>query len=118
MRQAIPAVLMTLMLGSSSAWAIGSTQCSNAEGSIARVEKEIWGANPVHWLINGEQLEDQSVTVDQTTVKQLSLEISIDDLGEKQVETTVMKISFRNLEGMVTHDFVICKTVAYPHVLD
>ena len=105
---------------SAQASAIGTTLCSNAEGTIKRVEQEIWGANPVHWSIYGEEFSQQDVTIDKDTVKILSTEVTFDSpLGEKRVETSVMKVMFPQEGGSESgSDFVICKSVEYPNAID
>ena len=44
------------MMINGSAFALGEQNCSDARGSLKRVEKEIWGANLVHWELDGEEI--------------------------------------------------------------
>lgn len=102
------------------ALAIGTTLCSNAEGTIKRIEREIWGANPISWSIHGVEVDRQDVVVERHSTKLLHREITFDSpLGEKKIESFVMKISFPvGGESERDSDFVICRTVEYPNAID
>lgn len=106
--------IATILL-SSSAFAEQSLNCSNADGTLKRVEQEVWGTNLVSWLKNGNNLERakeewndaKKVVLDHQESKEREQVISVDEIFASEV-------SLRFLIGgdavsRIT-DFVICKS--------
>lgn len=51
------------------ALALQSTQCSSTDGGIRRVEREVWGANPVYYVVNGQQNLLQDLVLKESNLK-------------------------------------------------
>jgi len=108
-KQIMLAMVGLLMFGSN-AFAFQWMNCSNADGSLKRVETEIWGANPVEWLSNGETVVDAQEEFNDA--KKVVLEkidrtkVSVDEVFATQVTVSA---TAGNAEFRVT-DFVICKS--------
>lgn len=97
--------ILVLAMAGSQAFALHETNCSNADGSIKRVEKEIWGANPVVYTVDGQVVSADKVTMDESTKSVL---VGQDTRGRagggREIYTILMKVE----NGR--EDFVICNS--------
>lgn len=103
-----------LVLASMSAFALHETNCSNSDGSMKRVEKEVWGANPISFYLNGEKIfsKDYDITLDDSTKTTLLTRQIPNGVAETySIEMTFTKLASDPSEGNTTvKDMVICTT--------
>lgn len=90
-----------------SAFALTETNCSNADGTLMRSEKEIWGANLVDWKLNGNLIESDEIQVDEGSKMILESQRVFSGFGgRKQISTFAMKVMLASGKT----DFVICSS--------
>jgi len=99
--------VMAGLLLSTQAFALQDMQCSNADGSIKRVEQEIWGANPVFWDIQGKRHNGYTMTADFTEKNVLFIEDNRPVDGNL-VEVASYKVKLTNGSAVLGEDYVIC----------
>jgi hypothetical protein len=114
-------LLLTLFIAPS-AFALQATNCSNSDGSLTRVENEIWGANPVTYTVNGQQNDDSKVEVSFTKKKVLNV-VRYRDRSGTVIETYAALLKVKGVDGAMigpgpngteialieTQDYVVCK---------
>jgi hypothetical protein len=88
-----------LSFSATSAFALGETNCSNEDGSIQRVEEEIWGANPVYWSIDGTRFRVTSRR--QQDLSPAELRLSVAEVFDES--TRVVLESSTEPAGLRTH---------------
>lgn len=101
---------MTALFLSSGAFAEESLNCSNATGTLRRTEQEVWGANPVSWLRNNEEIDVKQV--EWNDAKKVVLYRNDTRLYTSEVfatEVTVDAVVGGDAVKRLT-DFVICKS--------
>lgn len=115
MKKVILSLALTVLI-SPLAFALEDLQCSNADGSLKRVETEIWGANDVKWLYNGEEVAGAQEDFMESSKVVLSKEESRSPNGkrllskdEKFAQRVTVSAVAGNANFRVT-DFVICKS--------
>lgn len=112
-------LLLTLMI-STNANALGELNCSNADGSVKRVEKEIWGANPVTWTAGGiewsrsqfsEEFDSASKKILSTKeTKNKEVVEESEEIYAVKVKLTTSDLSFKPDPKEVIHnEWVICR---------
>lgn len=102
---------ITAFFLSSSAFAEQSLNCSNAEGTLRRTEQEVWGANPVSWLRNNQEIDVKKVEWNDAK------KVVLDRTGRESLlvneifatEVTVHAIVGGDVVKRLT-DFLICKS--------
>jgi hypothetical protein len=72
-------------LTTSNAHGLSETNCRNEDGSIQRVEEEIWGANPIHWIVAGQMYDDSAGSFEEGTRVLLETRTQPDALGLETV---------------------------------
>ena len=91
---------------SSTAFGLSETHCSNADGSIKRVEQEIWGTNLVEWSMDGQKLAGDEIVMLAETEVSLSVEKSLPNTGmDDSIETFAVKVMLPSGDQA----FVICR---------
>lgn len=111
--------LESIMCFATSAYGIGTTNCMSGDGQVKRTEQEVWGANIVTWEFHGQTLPDEKVKLQPGEQVVLTDAITQDpNMGETRTLTTVEQAVFKLSDGSEPAEFVICKTVEYPNVLD
>lgn len=90
----------------SNVFALYSLNCSNATGSLKRVEKEIWGKNLIEWYLNGNLFRIASEKYDEKKI--LSLRESKFYRHEVFAAKVALFPAKTNADQVV--DFVICES--------
>ncbi len=120
----VKSITLTLVLGifvlSANAFALEWANCSNADGSLKRVEEEVWGANPVTWLRNNEEVagakekwnDEKKVVLDrkETQNKTTGRVVSVDEVYATEVTVSARIGGSPQLKELRVTDFVICKS--------
>jgi hypothetical protein len=75
------AAIALLPLTATSAFALHETNCSSEDGTIQRIEEEIWGANPVYWVVDGVRYGYNAGVFDESTKVVLESQQSTDPVG-------------------------------------
>lgn len=87
---------LVVSLWSTLGFSYGATQCKSQESdpstTLERVEEEIWGANTITWLYNGQEISSKNVTLDAGSIRVISTDsVTLESLG--QVSTTHYSIN-------------------------
>lgn len=101
-----------------SAFAVDQENCSNADGSLKRVEEEIWGENPVDWFYKGTKVTDPKI--ERNEQSKIVLDRSVRDTrgGRLEDSTYAIKLTLSRKDGEPLEkgsdvrkatDFVICQ---------
>lgn len=118
------AIIKNLVVGviismASPVFAIGTTDCASGDGQTRRTEWEVWGANPIKWEYRGELVPAHKVKLEPTaTVIVSDVVTQHPDLGEEHRLTTVELAVLTLADGRTVTEYVLCKTIEYPNVLD
>lgn len=112
--------LAALILAASPAFgAIGATQCSSADGSLKRTEQEVWGANIVKWFYNDAEIDAKNVKLDTEGARRIDTTIrTTEEMGEERTETAALKVQVKIDDQTTVSDFMLCKSITYPNVVD
>lgn len=112
----VAAALLSL---STSALAIGTTECASGDGQLRRTEEEIWGANLVAWEYRGERLPDANIKLDAAATVVISdVSTQHPEWGKEVRRTSVEQAQIELLDGSTVSEYVLCKTVEYPELID
>src|SRR3990167_8426367 len=114
-KQVILSIVGLLIFGSN-AFALQWMNCSNADGSLKRVETEVWRANLVEWFYQGEKIVDAKESLNDAkkvvlkrdeVVEQGGRVVSVDEVFATQVIVSAGD----DVDGSTAIvDFVICKS--------
>jgi hypothetical protein len=101
----------------------GTTQCwtdgTGATGSLVRVEKEIWGANVVTWIYNGQAIDADSVSLDEKSIQVISKsELDIESLGRAMITQYTAKVTLLLADSYPQSVAVQCQSEFFPHLRD
>lgn len=109
---------------STSAFALHETNCSNATGTIKRVEREFWGRNPISWIYNGDVVwsnnfppKDNIAQVNLLHSTKQTLSQTVDNERNDNLSSTEetyiikVKITFKSgaNKDKTFEDYVICR---------
>lgn len=98
--------LVLMFLGQHS-FALQAMNCSNAERTFVRVEEEIWGANPIYVLLNGEK----KTILEESFVEGTKVVLSKVERSEEQYREEVFAAQLLvKFDGGTRVDYVICKS--------
>jgi len=76
---------------------LGETNCSNAQASLRRVEKEIWGANLVTFIVHGEEFQEEDLDIKVAPGSKRVLERRVANTGGH--ETAAFKVEVSRRDG-------------------
>jgi hypothetical protein len=100
-------ITLSTILLSTSAFALGALNCSNADRTFVREEQEIWGANPIYYFINGEKVQVVKEIFDVGSKKVLSSKIDVETEAGEEIYT--IKMTLQLSDNKRQSDVVICR---------
>lgn len=114
----LAAAVMGITLATPALGAMGTTECASADGSVRRVEKEVWGANQVEWSYQGKKLSEEQIHIAADPIMVEDETRLNPDLGVEVVASTVQKLVLDLGENQTVDTFVLCTSVSYPNAYD
>lgn len=87
--------------------ALGELNCTNAERTLIREEKEIWGANPINYYVDGVKT---TITKEHFYKNTKVIHVSIINTKEGSGEEIfTIRMTITKEDGNKVSDFVLCR---------
>ncbi len=93
-------LILVVMFAGSNVWALHWFNCSSADGSVAVVEREIWGANPTGCYYKGEAVEEGRIELDKKTEKEIEKKSGFPDKNKDWERTFAVKGKLSSAKGL------------------